>query len=237
MCWYTFLFLAFIAFVVWALRGANNHIDDFRLRLPAAVGAGLVLASFVTMPWVSFSPFGYLVHIGPELIEDQVPGILTSLFRLLGHGETAKLMSRISDVASLPGWMLLFLMPTKNLWIRLVILLVGFTGLTGLFWFTVSLFIQNRTVRRSIGAIQSLMSFLVAVLLLLNMPTIDAWGSANSFIPDLITLVSGAHMGWGVWVAWIGLLLLGLGNLLDVLATGQSPIATDEDLQETAYGY
>ena len=52
-------------------------------------------------------------------------------------------------------------------------------------------------------------------LLLLEIPRIDAIGSHPNFAAHFFVVVSGARMTGWVWFAWVGLLLLAIGGLLE----------------------
>jgi hypothetical protein len=226
---FVLLLLAALAFMGWVLQGKDAPSDRFRLRLPAALGGVMILSSFITMPWIRFAPLDYLTEVVPDMLWVRAPELLSVLIRWLGHTGVAKLVSLFSSIGFLPGWLAMFLMPTKDIGIRTLIFLVALTGLLGAVWFLLSLFIRHRALCRGMGGFCALASFVVALLLLLNAPTLDAWASKGAFLPGLLALISGAHMGYGVWVAWVGLLLLGAGNAFDVFIVERVAVQKEED--------
>ena len=229
MCLFILLLLVATIFIMWTLWGSGDQPDRFRLRLPAIAGSVMVFTSFLFMPWIKFAPIDYLINILPDLIEDDVTNALAFLIKLLGQVRVAKLVTLITSIGYLPGWALIILMPTKSIMVRLTIFLVGLVGLVGLLWFPISLFIHKQTVFRTVSIVQAIISFLVALLLLFQTPMIEAWGSSGTFFPGLITLFSGVQMGFGVWVAWVGLLLLGLGNLFQIHIADESVVSENDD--------
>lgn len=229
MCLFIFFFIGAVALIVWTLQGIASKPDVVHARVPTFVGAFLVITSFTSMPWVHFAPFNYLIDIGmgPDIFLEQASETIAFVFRHLGQKGVARLFSFIAWFGFIPGWALIFLIPSQAIFVRLVIALVGIVGVLSALWVPISLFIQNETIQRIIGVLQAIFAFLAAFLLLLQMPTIDAWGSKGTFMPGLITLMSGAQLGIGVWVAWIGLLLLGIGGLLGVTVANRANAVPD----------
>lgn len=197
----------------WTSDENEVHSSNSNRHFPwlGLLGAALILFSFFRLPWVSFSFIKY-IDLGSELLKELLPDLLGSLFEELGVKQITRLVSWLL-AGYLPGSWLWLLMPSAKLFVRLVILLVGIVGAISGIWNLLCIVVPTGTVRRRMGKLQAIFGFLAALLLLLQMPTIDAWGTTKSFLPALFALLMGAQLAYGVWVAWLGLLLVGISGL------------------------
>ena len=216
MCVFVGVLLLAVAVMVWAVRGMDEGGDGFHLRVVCTIGAGLVTASFLSMPWVVFSPTDYVIHLGPEVIEDAGIEGVAFLLELVQKSEVSRVVSLFSGIGFIPGWLLIILLPSKILGVRLVILAVGLTGIFGLLWFPVSLFLRSDQPSRAASWLQLVLGLGLALLLLVQMPVIDSWGTKGTLWPALVAILAGVKMGPGIWVAWMGLIILAIGSLLQL---------------------
>jgi hypothetical protein len=170
------------------------------------------------MPWLYFNWIEWLdllvylsefAQVGSHLIEKmQVVGLLRFVSTWGG--------SIVQWLGGIPGWLLFFVIPTFSLWLRLTLVLVGITGLVGFTWAWLVELIPSESLRHWGWRIVASMSLLSALLLLFQMPTIETWGSTETFLPGLLAWWGMAQIGEGVWVTWVGLVLLGVGSLLEL---------------------
>lgn len=230
MILYLSLILGAFGATTWALRSAGERSSPMPLRGLAAVGAVLVLGSFVMMPWVIFTPLSYMLDgMLPDLLQAYAPDVLGRLLRWMGKGSVGWGVTLISSIGYIPGWLLVLLIPSRAIAVRLVIALVGLIGLMSLGGSLTSLVVRHAALQRALGWVQGGTGIVGALLLLGQMPAIDAWGSTGTFAPGLLALASGAQMGPGVWVAWVGLLLVGAGSLLGLSIPETPPDAWASD--------
>lgn len=220
ICVFGFLLIASLLLIGWTMRGLGEHGDSMYPRVLCIAGGGMVLLGCIFLPWVAFVPLVYVeLDFGADFFLEYAPGVATWLLRFIGQRGLGVVFSLVQRFGSIPAWLLVLLMPTTSIWVRVVILLVGLTGSLSIVWFLASLFSHNESIQRVLTGTQAFSAFLAAFLLLFQMPTIDAWGSTGTFLPGLLVIATGARMGSGVWAAWLGLLILGVGSLL-TLGTG-----------------
>jgi len=211
------------ALVVWAVRQAQYGEGNFGFRLPTFFGAAMVLASFFFLPWLEFSPMRYLLDQVPEAFRDLLPGALGNLFKAFGQRAAGDAFEFILGLVGLPGWMLVFAIPSFDLFGRFVLILIPVVASISLFWFTLNIFLPPTSFGRVIGGLQTFFAFLAAILLLIEMPTLDALTLEQNLTFRFVAVLLGAHLGWGVWVAWVGLLLLGCGGLIEATNQWSAP--------------
>lgn len=221
-CLYLPLFGIAALVVALAVREAQREAGGFGSRLPTLFGATLALSSFIFLPWIKVSPTRYIFEAAPEILREILPGVLTNLLKAIGARVPGGLFDFVDELIGLPGWTLVFVMPSLDLYVRFVLLLVPIVAGISLLWFTVNIFLPPTSFGRVMGGLQSFFAFLGAVLLLLQLPTMDALTYEQNLTARLITVLLGVHLGAGVWAGWIGLLLLGIGGLIEA-ASRQVP--------------
>jgi len=229
------LLIAAGALVVWAVRQAQRGEGNFGFRLPTFFGAAMVLASFFFLPWLEFSPMRYLLDQVPEAFRDLLPGALGNLFKAFGQRAAGDAFEFILGLVGLPGWMLVFAIPSFDLFGRFVLILIPVVASIGLFWFTLNIFLPPTSFGRIMGGLQTCFAFLAALLLLIAMPTLDALTLEQNLTFRFVAVLLGAHLGWGVWVAWVGLLLLGCGGLIEVANQPVANTVQPRDEFDTLY--
>lgn len=203
--------------VVWAIRQAQTGEGNFGFRIPSLVGAMMVLGSFFFMPWLEFSPIRYLLDQVPEALRDLLPSALGNLLKMFGQRAAGDVLELVAGLVALPGLALVFVIPSFDVFGRFVLILVPVVASISLFWFTLNIFLPPTSFGRVMGGLQTFFAFLTALLLLIEMPTLDALTLEQNLTFRFVAVLLGAHLGWGVWVAWVGLLLLGSGGLIEIM--------------------
>ncbi len=228
MCLYGFIIITFVAVFIWSAGGT----DRFRRWTAARIGAAAVGFGFLSLPWLYFSwvewldllvNFSEAAEFGAYLIERA--GIVRALRFINQWGGGI-----IRWLGWIPGWALFFVIPTFSFWLRLTLILVGITGLASVSWSWIAVIIPSTSLQQWGWRMMAGLSLTTALLLLTQLPAIESLGSAGTFLPGLAVWVSMVQMGWGVWVVWFGLLLLGAGSLLAL-----SDNATSEDIDDDLY--
>lgn len=216
--------------VVWAIRQAQNGEGNFGFRIPSLAGAMMVLGSFFFMPWLEFSPIRYLFDQVPEALRDLLPSALGNLLKMFGQRAAGDVLELLTGLVALPGLALVFVIPSFDVFGRFVLILVPVVASISLFWFTLNIFLPPTSFGRVMGGLQTFFAFLAALLLLIEMPTLDALTLEQNLTFRFVAVLLGAHLGWGVWVAWVGLLLLGCGGLIEIMnqSVASSARARDE---------
>lgn len=239
MCPFIVLFLVALATLVLALKAYAGEQGGMATRLPAVVGASLVLFSFAFLPWAKFSPGSYVLDLAPELLGDYLPKVLAELLKLLGAQGLAKVISLLEELIGVPAWLLLIgawvtvLFVTPSGWpLAVALALAPAVGLATFFWLaTTVLFTVRSGARRTAGGIQAVIAGLSTMLLLAQMSAIDALGSAGTLAPRFLLALSGARMSSNVWMAWWGLVLIAVGGLLEAMAqAGARQTLNSDDL-------
>jgi hypothetical protein len=221
MCFFFAFILLAIALVTYSLNLAYREPSGMGARLPTIVGITLSLGSFVFLPWVKFSPVSYLVNVEPEILSDYVSEVLALLLRLLGQTGVATILSLLESIGGIPGWLLVVVIPTSNWLTRFTLIMIPIVGGLSLLWLAFTLFVNRVAARRIFGMGQAIVALLTALLLLLQMPTIDAFGVAGNLPLRFLAVLSGARMSSSVWLAWLGLLLIGVGGLAEVIRVAE----------------
>lgn len=215
--------------VIWAIRLAQNGEGNFGFRIPSLAGAMMVLGSFFFMPWLEFSPIRYLFESVPEALRDLLPSALGNLLKTFGQRAAGDVLELLTGLIALPGLALVFVIPSFDVFGRFVLILIPVVASTSLFWFTLNIFLPPTSFGRVMGGLQTFFAFLAALLLLIEMPTLDALTLEQNLTFRFVAVLLGAHLGWGVWVAWVGLLLLGCGGLIEVT---RQPFAPDIKMRD-----
>jgi len=78
-----------------------------------------------------------------------------------------------------------------------------------------------------VSKILGVLALVWAALVLYCIPVIDTLGFRVGTLPNLVATLCGLHLEFGAWVSWIGLVTLGLGEL--VVAHPLHGDAQDED--------
>ena len=214
MCVVLPLIVLAVIVVILAARIAWRSPGDMGAALPSMLGTGLTLSSLVA-PWVKFSPTAYVL---PDILREVAPGIIAAVLRHLEHRVPARLVSLLESVGAIPG-ALLPILSYAGWGVRLVPVLVALIGILRLIWFPLTTFCSSN--KRYVAAwIQAGTSLLAALLLLLEMPAIDTLVGRDHLWLGALAVLSGAHMGVGVWQAWLGLVLLSIGGVIDLVSIG-----------------
>lgn len=232
-----FLIGLVVAAVVMGITGAlRQQFSDnaFVVRLPILVGALLAFGSW-WLPWLNLDVLGTIQF-------DELNRFLAEL----GIGVTQLLMETfgtegVTQVAALlgqemPGWVVVALMPSTAVLPRLAIGLVFFTGI-GLFITTALSFIPNETIQKITFGGTMVWSFLLVVLLLFQLPAIDAWGTHNTFWQALGVAVLGIRLGWGAWIGFFGILLAGIGGAMAFSSEAQTDNQSNWDAPEPSFDW
>lgn len=202
----------------WSFAQANQEPKGMGVKMPTLLGILLSLGSFIFLPWVTFSPISYFRKILPDLVREFAPGIIPLLLRLVGQDQIAWFLERLDALAGIPGWLLIAIIPTTNLVVRFALTLIPVVSGISLLWLPISLFVGSPDTRRVMGYLQALFGAIAALLLLIEMPVIHSLGSYGVFPLRLVMVLSGAKMTINVWWAWIGLVMIAMGGLVDVSA-------------------
>lgn len=216
------LFLISAAVIVWSNGGSEEHADRFRRRVPHIVGSLFIFSSFFFWGWVKFAPLDFAINFIPDLFKDSAIGLIGWIFNLLGDAQISRLISWVTSIGSLPGWLLLIFIPTGQIFLRTLLLTIGLFSVLYLVWAPLSVVLAYSKIVRFINIALGSVAAGQAVSIFYLLPTIDSWGSAGTEWPGFLALVLGVQMGSGVWITWFGLLLIAVGNFIDKSAYMES---------------
>jgi len=87
-----------------------------------------VIASFFWLPAVHFAPWDYF-HLKPGWAWNALPDALRFLDDRFGAQAVGRALELLDRCSALPGRWIIILMPTPDLWLRVVIVLVGLVAL------------------------------------------------------------------------------------------------------------
>lgn len=205
------LFSAAIILGITAVIHQQYRDNRLLARLPMAMGALMAFGSW-WLPWLALDLFGVIPFndLNRFLTELGI-GVTQMFIEMIGNENMEQVAWLLGQ--EMPGWMVVGLMPSVVILPRVVISLVFFSGM-GMGVALLLSFIPNSTFQKIVlgGAIG--WSFFLAVLLLLQLPAIDAWGTHDTFWQALGVAVLGARLGWGAWVGFFGILLAGIGGAI-----------------------
>ena len=219
MIMFLFAVVSAILVVTAALRLAPDDPDGMAPHLPTFAGGVFVLGSFLLLPWISFAFLDYFLG-GPEIVADAAPKALGALLHLLGQESLNTLLGLFEKFGAVPGWLLPFVVaPFAGARHSVALLLGPIASTVSLVWLTVALIWKpGAGIRRSMGWLQFVFALAAWIILLLEIPLIDSMGTHGNFAAHFVVVASGARMTGWVWFAWVGLLLLVVGGLIE--ATG-----------------
>lgn len=214
--------LLLVALVLWIwtpTHFGDPFLDSLSYRLPTIVGIISVLCGFWLLPWLSFTPWQYLTFV-PDWAKDLLPEALDFVTTVFGSGKIGEILAVLNKFTSLPGRWLMILMPTVDLWNlvlpRLAIGLPVLVGICALLWLVLSYVMRSRLLTQAMATGQAIAAFVALVLLLWQVPNIDAWGTSGNLHAGFLTLLTGARIAYGAWIVLIGLVYLVLGGLREI---------------------
>ena len=213
--------------VVATLHLAPDDPNGMAPHLPTLAGGVFVLGSFMLLPWISFEFLDYFA--GPaQIVANAAPVALSALLHLLGQETLVVLLGLLKKFGSVPGWLLpLVVAPMAGVRHSIALFLGPIVSTVSLVWLTAVLIGRpGAGIRRSMGWLQFVFALTAWIILLLEIPLIDSMGTQSNFAAHFFVVASGARMTGWVWFAWIGLLLLVIGGLLE--ATGMFQRKSDE---------
>lgn len=206
--WCSIILVLVVAGVPCAIALLRQHRHHPARILPTLLGVGLTLVG-LCMPWVYFSPLNYLLPHG--VIGDNLPWAVLWLLRSRGAAWAARLAEMVLMPNSIPGWLLVLVIPQPGIWIALLLVLL--TGLGSLIRICALLWTPGAE-RWLTGRLQVCCALASLLALLMAVPAIDALGQEHQPMLRLLAVVSGAALGEGVWLACLGLSLLVVGGAL-----------------------
>jgi len=211
--------LLLVAFIVWVwtlTRIDGPFLDSLSYRLPTIVGIVSILGGFWFLPWLSFNPWQYLTFV-PDWAKDLLPEALDFVTTVFGSGKLGEILAILNKFTSLPARWLIILMPTLDLWNlvlpRLAIGLPVLVGICALLWLVLSYVMRFRLLTQAMGTGQAIAAFTASVLLLWQVPNIDAWGTSGNLHARFFSLLTGTRIAYGAWIVLIGLFYLVLGGI------------------------
>lgn len=218
----------------WGLYLAHGKQGGIPARLPTVLGILITLGSFAFLGWVKLSPVGYMLDVVADVLTKHFPDTLDLIPQILDSEGAKRVVSTILSLGGIPGWLLVIIIPTTDLFVRIILILVPFTAGMSLLWLPFSSIVESERVRRFASLGQAVTAFLVAILLLIQIPKIDALTNPENLFLRFLALIGGAQVGFATWLAWAGILLLGIGGL--VLASRSAESSPPEgDSGEASY--
>lgn len=205
------------------------------MRLPQTIGALATFFGFFFVGWVRFAPLDFAINVIPDMFEDSVFGLLRWVLNMLGDAQAAQFLSWITSLASLPGWLLLVVIPSAQLLLRILLLSIGFFSFLYVIWSAIALIMRPTPFVKTVNILFTCIGFIQAALLIYLLPTIDSWGSAGTMWRSFSALLLGVQMGSGVWITLFGLLLSAVGNFADVISQSQAKSNGTYDNEDSSY--
>lgn len=217
MCLAVPLLILAVIVIVLSARVAMRRPGDMGASVPSILGIGLTLSSLFGA-WVEFSPAAYVLS---EFFQEFLPQGAAFLLELLGKEGFAKVVSLLESVLAIPGT-LLPILSNAGWGVRLAPILVGVVGVLALLWFPLGQF-RKTEARFRVAWGQTIVAFVAAGLLLTAMPSIDLLIGRQYPEVGALAVLAGARVGPSVWQAFLGLVLLGIGGLIQVISLGGLP--------------
>lgn len=226
-------FLSLIGFailIIWLAfkQAGKENKKGLGSRLPTIIGCLLTWGSFIGLPWVKFAPAQYVLKIGIPLIGDYLPEWLAAILHLLGQERLAGIVSIFESLIGVPAIVLALFIPTSDWFVRLALMSVGVLATLTLVYMLATIFIRSDDLRVWGGVFQCGAGLIAALILLSQMPAIDLLGTASNLPLRFVAVIAGARMSTAVWFAWVGLILIGIGGLIDAAFVHASSRVQDE---------
>ncbi len=214
-------------FVIWKfLRQSNPSVRFGSITL---LGMFLTFSAFFFEPWIVFDFASYLDPT-PALLRVLIPGdlvvFLIQRFGIEWMGTLVKWFERLTRLNGVG----IHLIPTLGMgtwfitWMPLIPLFISPIV------FVLGLFAPSTKFARIGGWILLCFSSFTALTLLLLLPHLDTVGAESNFQLSLLATLLGAHLGIGPWICITGLLLLGVGGLIEII--NQTGASQAEDFLE-----
>lgn len=216
-------FLVFLGFVIVytvitgsIIRSLSAEDQAARWELGSILGAGMLLGSFFFLPWLRLNPDTFQSNTtwlqSAEVWTSRISQVLdipttNLLSQIANTPELQTLLGLVETSPTFTGLTLIFRAPVLNIFLLITLIFVVLGGV----------FVMGRCIVQSMqddlidepkgGALQVVLTLLVLVLLTLVAPKIDTFGSGE-FRMRVLSVLTGASVGYGVWIAWLGLALL-----------------------------
>ncbi len=184
------------------------------VRSPTIIGTILIVISFIFLPWIRFVPTEYLDNAWLQVLGDFAPGILAQWLEWTGRSEVSRILNHLLGIGSIPAWVLFVFFVNSSFWVWGAFLAVACTGVLGIITLGLSFLRPTCCLRALTNWLQAGFALLTAIWLLTQMPTIDALGNGTDLGFRLLLTLAGARLGEGIWLAWLGLILLVPGGLM-----------------------
>lgn len=208
------LILLAVGIIVWSFQGSEVQTDRFRRRVPAMLGSVFVFFGFFVFGWIKFAPQDFVTSMLPALIEGITVWLVGWLFGLTDVFQSTWI-HWITQFSSLPGWLLIVVLPARQLALRLLLASIGLFAVINVVWAALSAALNVSSWLRGVNLFLGIIALMQAFSLFFFLPTIDAWGTSATYWPAFTALLLGAQMGIGVWITWVGLLMLAFDHLMD----------------------
>lgn len=216
--------VTFLLLIGWAgcailvLRLDTPMAQASKPRLITLLGIVLIVGAFFFQPWIKFSFLDYLVPT-PEFIKRIAPSeVVAILVEKLGMEWLGKLIHIFKMFTKFNGWQI-ELIPTLGVSTRIITVFPPILAVATILTLPVCATFRGRFVSKTIGLFMLIFSIINAVLLLSALPDLDALGIQGNFQWNLFATILGAHIGNGPWFCLLGLMLLGLGGLIELVDT------------------
>ncbi len=191
--------------VLW-LASRNQQQPHLRRRILTLIGSTITIMSFF-LPWIEISPLNYVFTTGTDGMSE----VLAGLLRMLHLERVADVVDFITILGGIPGWLLMLILPTTDPWVRLVMFYVAIVACINGGWLVISL-LTPAGFSKKMHLVQTATALLACIFLLICMPQLDAFGDNQNTYIRFMTTIAGVHLGGAVWLAWVGLILIGIGG-------------------------
>jgi hypothetical protein len=222
----------------WCGRATAGVAIRLRQRLLTAWGTILVFGAVLLLPWVHFQGLDYFDRqLGGLAREDSARKLITLVPWLeraldavqLGSGaDFVRLLPdmeliELADVAragrSLSGFEVWRQVSRKSGALDTTLVLVLLAAVGG--GIGAILALPSEFNVRWVPVGYGILALLALLMTLWHVPTMDSFGLRGDLPLDIIVFLSGARIGYGVWVTLLGLVMVVLGSILDLMGALQ----------------
>jgi hypothetical protein len=203
-------------FVLIVLRLETPMAQAVRPRLLVLLGAILTIAAFFFQPWIEFGFLDYILPT-PEFVKTlAAPEVVIVFVERIGMEWFSKLIYIFNIFTEFNGWQI-ELIPTFGWGTRLVTIFPVLLAVAAILALPVCATFRGQFLPKTLGLLLLVSCTLNAVLLLIVLPNLDALGIQGNFQWNLFATILGAHISSGPWFCMLGLMLLGLGGVIEIV--------------------
>jgi hypothetical protein len=227
----------------------GEHMRSITWRLITIIGAVTVLIGVLGLPWVGFADpidvdrqvADFLANVHVQDLLDRIPQLRETLgisrmattedvSQLFASPDLRRILSWAREKHRFTGWDLWRRVPKVNRYLRWALMLAVVLAPASAILWILSMVTTSHPVSWLGTLAYALGAFLLFLWMVWLLPAVDTFGMRSDFGVALVCLLTGSHIGIGVWVTLLGLGLIAVGGGINLVLCRQSASANGSDI-------